>query len=194
MCTFVFGDIGAPQADSAYDAFYDVYWNSSNNTFYKTDTEQELLDFWRYAHTWETMMDIYERTGDTTYIRHMYEAWEGFLDRNYTGTDWTRNEFNDDIAWWTLASTRAFFLTGYTIFSHMAKKHYDWVYDNECDDVLGGGVWWKNSSNESKNACINGQMICTEMNIYWIFNDEEYLNEAIEICNWIRETLYNSNG
>jgi len=31
------GAVSAAQADSAYNAFYNHYWNSTNNTFYKYD-------------------------------------------------------------------------------------------------------------------------------------------------------------
>lgn len=190
--------ITSAQADSAYNAFYNHYWNSTNNTFYKYDNRTGLLDFWRYAHCWETMMDIYDRTHnehftrDTMYLRQMKQAWTGFNNTNGMGTDWKQNDYNDDIAWWILAAGRAYLLTRDTAYCNAAKRNFDWMYSTQCDATLGGGIWWKNTTHGEKNACINGPAICGAMYLYWIYNDTGYLGKAKAIYKWERATLFNA--
>jgi predicted alpha-1,6-mannanase (GH76 family) len=182
------------QADSAYNAYYKVYWNSSNNTFYKSDVKTGLIDFWRYAHCWEAMMDRYDLTHDTVNLRQMKQAWTGFNATNGMGTTWSKNSYNDDIAWWILAAGRAYLLTNDTAYSNAAKRNFDWMYSTQCDAVLGGGIYWRNAEHGEKNSCVNGPAICGAVELYWIFNDTAYLNKAKSLYAWERKTLWNSGS
>jgi len=186
------------EADLAYQAFYETYVNTSNDnyrTFYKGDNQDQLLDFWTYAHAWQVVMDLYERTRDTVYIRQMKELWDGFIATNWAdGTDWTSNDYNDDIMWWVLSATRAYFLTGDTVYSTVAKRNYDWVWETQKDDALGGGVWWRNDTHQEKNTCINAPMVNAAVHLYWIYDDEKYLDHARELHAWIKETLLRDDG
>jgi predicted alpha-1,6-mannanase (GH76 family) len=190
--------ITSEEADIAYNAFYETYVNTSNSdykTFYKGDNQDQLLDFWTYAHAWQVVMDMYERTRDTVYIRQMKELWIGFNETNWAdGTNWTTNDYNDDIAWWIIAATRAYFLTGDTVYSTVAKRNYDWVWETQKDDELGGGIWWKNDTHQEKNTCINAPMVNAAVHLYWIYDDEKYLDHAKELHDWIKVTLLRDDG
>jgi hypothetical protein len=187
------GAVTRAQADSAYTAWYNLYWNKSNNTFYKRDDRTGRIDFWRYAHDWEVMMDRYELTRDTLYVRQMKEAWTGFNKTNGMGMDWKQNDFNDDIEWWLISSTRAYSLTKDTVYSNTAKRNFDWLYSTQWDMTLGGGIWWKNTERGSKNACSNGPGSYAAMNLFKIYNDTSYLNKAKAIYKWERGALFNAN-
>ncbi len=178
------------QADTAIKAFNTVYWNASNKTFYNLDNKTGLLSFWMYAHAWETEMDAYERTHDTTYLRYIKDAYSGFIATNGMGTTWSNNVYNDDIMWWVLASTRAYSLTMDTNYRAVAKKNFDWVYSTQCDTVLGGGIWWRNDTHGSKNACINCPAAIAAVNLYRITGDHGYLDKAVALHLWVRATLY----
>lgn len=176
------------QADSAIRAFNTVYWNASNKTFYKQDNKTGLLDFWMYAHAWETEMDAYERTHDTAYLHKIQDAYAGFTALN--GTDWSSNSYNDDIAWWVLACTRAYQLTGDTTYGSVAKRNFDWVYATQCDTIFGGGIWWRNTVHATKNACVNNPMVIAAVNLYLITGDRGYLDKATSLYGWIRQKLF----
>ncbi|MDB5106347.1 MAG: carbohydrate-binding protein [Fibrobacteres bacterium] len=186
------GAVTRAQADSAYTAWYNLYWNKSNNTFYKRDDRTGRIDFWRYAHDWEVMMDRFELTRDSLYVRQMKDAWNGFHKTNGMGTDWKQNDFNDDIEWWIISATRAYSLTKDTVYGNTAKRNFDWVYSTQWDMSLGGGIWWKNTERGSKNACSNGPGSYAAMNLYKIYNDTSYLNKAKAIYKWERGSLFNA--
>ena len=138
-------------ADRSIEALNDVYWDSSAQYFFKRDDQTGSLDFWMSAHVWETLMDVYERTGDTAYLSQVHAFYDGFVDK--WGSDWTTNDYNDDIMWWALASTKAYILTGLARYKDQAKTHFDWVYETQKDDTFGGGIWWKNTTHNQKNSC-----------------------------------------
>ena len=181
------------QADSAYDAWYNLYWNKSNNTFFKKDNQTGRIDFWRYAHDWETMMDRFELTRDPLYVKQMKDAWTGFNRTNGMGLDWKQNDYNDDIEWWIISATRAYMLTQDTAYLNTAKRNFDWVYSTQWDNALGGGIWWKNNEKGSKNACSNGPGSYAAMNLYKITKDTAYLNKAKATFKWERGALFNAN-
>jgi predicted alpha-1,6-mannanase (GH76 family) len=182
--------ITAGQADTAIRAFNTVYWNASNKTFYNLDNKTGLLSFWMYAHAWETEMDAYERTHDTAYLHKIQDAYTGFNATNGMGTTWSNNVYNDDIMWWVLASTRAYSLTMDTNYRAVAKRNFDWVYSTQCDTVLGGGIWWRNDTHGSKNACINCPAAIAAVNLYRITGDHGYLDKATALHLWVRTKLY----
>jgi hypothetical protein len=181
------------QADSAYTAWYNLYWNGSNNTFYKKDNRTGTIDFWRYAHDWETIMDRYELTRDPVYLKHMKDAWTGFNRTNGMGLDWKQNDYNDDIEWWVISATRAYMLTSDTAYLNTAKRNFDWLYATQWDNVLGGGIWWKNNEKGGKHACSNGPGSYAAMNLYAILKDTSYLNKAKATYKWERGALFNAN-
>jgi predicted alpha-1,6-mannanase (GH76 family) len=178
------------QADSAIKAFNSVFWNASNKTFYAQDDKTGLLSFWMSAHAWETEMDAYERTRDTSYLRFVKDAYTGFI-ATYS-TTWSGNQYNDDIMWWCLACTRAYKLTGDTTYRSVAKKNFDWVLSTQYDTVMGGGIWWLNTSHNQKNSCINFPAVCCAVNLYRILSDSTYLNKAVAIYKWGRSKLWAS--
>jgi hypothetical protein len=194
LCTSGSAAVTRAQADSAYTAWYNLYWNSSNNTFFKKDNRTGRIDFWRYAHDWETMMDRYELTHDPLYVTQMKAAWTGFNKTNGMGLDWKQNDFNDDIEWWVISATRAYLLTGDTAYSNTAKRSFDWLYSTQWDNTLGGGIWWKNTERGSKNACSNGPAANAALNLYEITKDASYLDKAKAIYKWERGALFNANS
>jgi hypothetical protein len=194
LCSSGSGAVTRGQADSAYTAWYNLYWNNSNNTFYKKDNKTGRIDFWRYAHDWETMMDRYELTRDPVYVTQMKAAWTGFNRTNGMGLDWKQNDFNDDIEWWVISATRAYLLTGDTAYSNTAKRSFDWLYSTQWDMTLGGGIWWKNNERGSKNACSNGPAANAALNLYEIYKDNAYLDKAKAIYKWERGALFNANS
>jgi predicted alpha-1,6-mannanase (GH76 family) len=197
---FVFGGyslssaVTRAEADQAYTAWFNLYFNRTNNTFYKKENRSGLIDFWRYAHDWETVMDRYELTREPALLSTLKDSWIGFNRTNGTGYDWKQNDYNDDIEWWIISSTRAYMLTQDTAYLNTAKKSFDWLYSTQWDMTLNGGIWWKNNEKGSKNACSNGPGARAALNLYAITQDAAYLDKAKAIYNWEKSTLLQTNG
>jgi predicted alpha-1,6-mannanase (GH76 family) len=187
------GTIGTPvhavspaQAETAIQAFNKTFWNPSTKLFYKRDGASGVLDFWLSAHTWETVMDAYQLTGKAEYKQQIADVYDGFVKRN--GTDWTQNDYNDDIMWWTIACARAYEITGEERYKNQSKIHFDWVWKTQRDTVQGG-VWWKNNEHKSKNSCVVQPAIITAIYLARILKDDGYRVKAESLFAWQKRTL-----
>lgn len=180
--------VTAEEAEQATQAFNKTYWNASGKYFYKRDNQSGVLDFWLTAHAWETIMDAYLRTGKTSvqYRQQIKDVYDGFIKQH--GTDWTQNDYNDDIAWWIIACTRAYEITGETRYLTQAKAQFDWVYGTQ-RDLVNGGIWWKNNEHREKNSCVVQPMIISAANLARDLNDPSYRAKAESLYAWQRKTL-----
>lgn len=197
-CFFSSSSYGATagQADTSIKAYNTVYWNASNKTYYKLDNKSGLLDYWMWAHAWECEMDAYERTKDTAYFNKMKDNYTGFAAKY--GLTMSNNNYNDDIAWWILAATRAYDLTSDTLYKSMAKKNFDWMLSTQWDTVYGGGIWWKNKWNSTdvrqKNACSTIPMAIAGFKLAKQLNDSTYAAKAKSLLLWVIKRMYRPTG
>lgn len=183
------------QADTVIKAFNSAYWNATNKTFYKQDNRSGQLDYWMWAHAWETEMDAYERTKDPAYLQKIKDTYTGFIARNGTsGTNLSNNPYNDDIAWWILAATRAYELTQDTTYRSLAKKNFDWMYSTQWDTVWGGGIWWQNRARNQKNTCSTVPMAIAGFKLARQLSTPAYATKALAMQNWVRKRLYRPSG
>ena len=184
--------ITSDQAKIAIEAFNKVYWRPSNKTYYKYDNLTGELDYWMWAHAWETEMDAYERTKDPIYLQKIRDTYDGFVAKY--GTDLAGRDFNDDIGWWVMGATRAYDLTGEPLYLTLAKKNFDWVYTHETDTVFGGGIWWKNSDRNQKNSastlpyCVAGFKLGRQL------KDPAYTDKARKLHLWMLSKMFRTYG
>lgn len=180
-------------ADAAFNAYNKNFYVVSNGFgFYKKNTDGGHSDFWTQAESIEMIEDVYDRTGDTITKKMITESICGFTNR--FGADWSKNKFNDDLAWMTIACARGFLATGNPAFRDLAKKHFDLIYRRGWSSDLDGGIWWT-TDNNTKNSCINGPAAIAACFLSEIFHDQSYLTKAKEIYAWERNALFNpTNG
>ena len=57
------------------------------------------------------------------------------------------------------------------------------------DQVLGGGIYWKEGDKNSKNTCSNGPAVLVALQMYQATKDKAYLDTALKIYNWTNEKL-----
>jgi predicted alpha-1,6-mannanase (GH76 family) len=108
------------------------------------------------------------------------------------GSNWTGNDYNDDIAWAVIAFARGYLITGNTSFRDAAKSNFDAMYSRGWDtNFMGGGLWWRNSDKQGKNACIEGPGTIGACYLYQIYGDRAYLSKAQAIYAWERRVLFN---
>lgn len=124
--------------------FINYFWQADVNYFYHNNTKQSdgvhksgptkgvYTDFWLEAQHWETIMDIYERQGGEKYLQMIDAVYTGFK-RFYP--NYKTNEYNDDIGWWAKACTRAYKITGNSIYLDMAKEMFDHIYLSYSEDL-----------------------------------------------------------
>lgn len=180
------------QADSALEAINKVYWNAAGKHFYKSEQRAGRLDFWMSAHAWECILEAYQRTGNAAYKQQVTDIYDGFV--KFFGSDWTQNDYNDDILWWVIACTRAYEVTGEKRYLDQARKHFDWVYSTQTDTVFGGGIWWRNDEHKTKNSCIVQPAIIAAMNLAKLTGNPAYRTQAESLYDWQKRTLTEASG
>jgi predicted alpha-1,6-mannanase (GH76 family) len=178
-------------ADTIFEAYNKAfYFTDGNKGYYRATTEGGKSWFWERAEQMEMVLDVYERTTNAACLTRFSNLFNGFIADH--GTDWTGNEFNDDIMWMVIACARAHQKTGNATFRDSAKLNFDLCYARAWSTNLGGGLWWK-TSNLSKNACVNGPAAIAAYLLYQIYGDTNYLTKSESIYRWERATLFNTN-
>jgi predicted alpha-1,6-mannanase (GH76 family) len=177
-------------ADNIFNSFNNAFYvSSAGQGYYKMDTAGGRADFWRQAEEIEMIIDAYERTGSLVYKGMITETINAFT--AYFGSDWSYNNFNDDLMWSCIAYLRGYQKTGTTSFRTIAKTNFDMVYARAWDTALGGGLWWTVGMS-SKNACVNGPGAIAAYLLYQTLGDSSYLTKANNIYNWQRANLFNA--
>ena len=177
-------------------AVRDSMMNGFLNQYYHVAAAGHVLGnggWWGDAEMFETILDAFETTGDARYREIFSELYNNFLQRN--GTDWTNNEFNDDITWMVLACVRAYKFFGVQDYLDKARKNYDAMY-NRAHQRFGTLVWKQSQENKlATNSCINCPATVAACYLAEATGDEAYYGKALSIYKAQRQLLFDaSNG
>lgn len=163
------------------------------NKYYKKANVGHVIGnggWWGDAEMFEVVLDAYETTGDAQYATMFAELYKNFCSRN--GTDWSGNNFNDDIAWMCIACVRAYLLTGITEYRTRAKLNFDKMYKRANaygDNTL---IWCMGKT--GTNSCINGPAAVAACYLGQALGDESYYEKARLTYQGERNILYNINN
>lgn len=142
--------------------------------------------WWGDAEMFETILDAYETTGDTRYKTMFDHLYKNFVGRN--GSDWSNNEYNDDITWMVLACIRAYKYFGTITYKNVARSNYDKMYKRaQC--YPEGMLRWKQGNNGT-NSCINCPATIAACYLFEMLGDSAYLEKAKAIYAGQRKNLY----
>ncbi|MCW3806874.1 glycoside hydrolase family 76 protein [Plebeiibacterium marinum] len=166
------------------------------SAYFDTRGDNEVFKgegFWGNAEMMEIVDDAFETTGDIAYMSLFSTMYNEFIQKE--GTDWSWNEYNDDITWMCLACIRAYFYTGNTTYFNSAKSNFDVMYNRALtqDDLLGNGLIWKQGT-RTKNACINGPAMVACCYLAKATGDESYYTKAISLYEWSKNRLFNPDN
>ena len=215
MCLPAFGQLSGQDAGNIFTAFYNTFFtNSSGNGRYiwQEDGSFDKNDRWENAEMIEMTTDRYLAVPDTTDANALTALLNGF-DDNY-GTDWTSDEYNDDIMWCVLAYARAY-LALYSVtgtvnssmsnWANIASNNFCWVYNGghspgrtqpQYDNTFGGGMWWTtdHTGSGTKNSCVNGPAALAAFYLNLIYPNGGFLQKGKNMINWETTNLVLSSG
>lgn len=178
------------RARVAFEAFVKAYWDEGRACFRRHRGKDKPLDFWFTAHAWDMLIDadrLFRTQRTKELVRRCYD---GFCRRH---PDWRKNEYNDDILWWTIACTNAYRHTHERRYLEQARTLFDHLAGHEIDDVLGGGMWWKNSEHKCKNACDNFPAVITACNLHLLTHEKKYRELAESLFAWSRGKFFDES-
>src|SRR6478736_3650930 len=193
----------ADQATEAFDAFVEAYWDPDADYFFTYSDHRVhpehahgpqgglYTDYWWEAQLWEMVMDRYERTGDPEARAMIDDVYDGF---RAAYPDPLANDWNDDIGWWALGSTRADELTGDQRYLEAAEDLFAFVSAHE-DDTYGGGIWWKNvdvgdGARNQKNVATTAPAGVTAMRLHAATGDPAYRDTAVRLYDWLDDGFH----
>ncbi|TCC90117.1 alpha-1,6-mannanase [Pedobacter frigiditerrae] len=176
-------------ATTAYNSFNTTYYSPADKLYYSTTEKKGIAAIWTQAIYWDMAMNAYERTKDAGYLKLINDIYEGGFKR-YDGYNWDNTTewfIYDDMMWWIISLTKAYEITGNTVYLDKAKSGFTRVWNGAYDPVKGGMFW--DFQHSGKNACINYPTVIAAMKLYKITNDEAYFTKAKSIYAWSRDNL-----
>jgi len=183
----------AGDADTLMAAFNRAFYVRTNGIGYfrASTTSNKPADFWKLAEESEMVIDAWERSRNPAYSNQVVELIEGF---NRLHSDWTKNEFNDDVMWICIANLRGYQVTGDMRWRDHARASFDAVYTRAWDtNFAGGGLFWK-TENRSKNTCVNAPAAIAACLLWKTCGEVKYREKANEIIDWNKRVLSDGHG
>lgn len=191
------------KADDIYHDFNKVFllWSGDKNdyTFYREYVNSsDKLYFWQQALVILMVEDRYDFRGDPSTVSLITQLLDAFMHQEGTINsqgicDYKWNEYNDDLLWAGLAFIRGYKITGQERFLKQAIWTWDLMYNRGWDDELDGGIWWS-IKKEEKSGLSNNPAVCMAAYLYDATGEQQYLDKAIAIHDWVQKKLRKSDG
>jgi hypothetical protein len=96
--------------------------------------------------------------------------------------------YYDDNQWIGISALDSYARTKKKTDLALGKLIYDFMMTGY-DQVLGGGIYWKEGSTSSKNTCSNGPGVLVALQLYQATKNKVYLDSALKIFNWTNNKL-----
>lgn len=103
------------------------------------------------------------------------------------------SRFYDDNQWIAIACLDAYNRTKNEKYLGIAKEIYGFMMTG-FDTLSGGGLYWKEDQKNSKNTCSNGPGILVALELHKITNQQNYLDTALVLYNWVNWHLKSPQG
>ncbi len=182
------------EAELAQKSLTSNFWNTKTNMFnnqYPNDESNNQFHYWWQAHAIDTLIDGYERTGDYGYIDQAIALYESVKARN--GDD-IRNDFYDDMLWMALALQRLHEYTNNPQHEEAVLTLWEDIKEGWSSE-FGGGIAWNKNQLDYKNTPSNAPAVILATRLYEQYGNEEDLQWAQDIYNWLQHTLVDpANG
>ena len=191
--------IDSGSADTNYNSFKNtfLYWSGNTAFFHNAIGSSVAEDGWVAALEILAVEDVYERTQSPNEKKLVDDLCNTFLSRN-SPSNWSQNNWNDDIGWYTLAMIRGYQITGTQNQLTQAEYGFNMAYNRGWDTQYnGGGVWQVQPSagpNPHKDPLSNNSLGKVAALIYQSTGDSGYLTKANNLYNWAWHNIYDPNS
>ncbi len=140
--------------------------------------DREIVDFYRFM-----IDEILPKYRDKN--RNDY--------RVYNSTTDGGDPFYDDDAWIALEFIRAAEFFSDKKYLQRAIETAEYCFSGE-DNLLGGGIYWKEKDCRTKHTCINGPASLLACELYSATKDKKYLEKAISLYQFTKKYLLDECG
>ncbi|OJV40717.1 MAG: hypothetical protein BGO29_05785 [Bacteroidales bacterium 36-12] len=193
------------RAETTFENVFNLYWDNKVNKMYSSYPINESPHYYeKYASAWgygailSAYNAVFQHTAspgafEREYKNKIIDGLEKYWTKKYPGAyaaydnDWD-DRFYDDNVWFGIDLIELYERTKDTWFLDKAKAVWTFIMSGK-DDVLGGGVYWKEGEKNSKNTCSNAPAVVLGVKMYQSTRDMGYLNTAKEIYRWTKSNL-----
>jgi hypothetical protein len=113
--------------------------------------------------------------------------------QDYVVKEKTTTLYYDDNQWIAIAYMDAYKRKHDKKYLDTTKMIYRFMLGG-LDTVGGGGIYWREKDNSTKNTCSNGPGVLVALQLYKATKDKQYLNTALDIYNWTKKHLQAPEG
>jgi hypothetical protein len=185
------------QAATTYDAWNNAFLvRNGTNTYY---TEEETTAGTNEAKLYTGALDIavaedvYQQTHSEAQRQLIVSLMTTFLSDFGNGTEWSYDNFNDDLGWMVNATLRAYQYTGDPLYLTTAEQNWNLGYDRGWNKTLGGGIEeQQGASTPERTALANDNFAWEGATLYQLTGDVKYLKKAKSIYAWVESNLFNA--
>ena len=129
-----------------------------------------------------------------------------FLGSNKMFANTLQGKWNDDIAWWGLATVTGAELFGKDAatkdgqsFLQISINTFNEVWQQWDTTKCGGGIYWSRDRKHKeyksyKSTITNAQMMMLGARLTILTKDEQYMKKAVEIYKWVQKVLITPDG
>jgi predicted alpha-1,6-mannanase (GH76 family) len=215
MPTVVETDPDLPSVETAklaLDSFIEQFGKNVKNRYLnwrKNETYARSQYFWTDAEVFEVLVDSAQYLSQEEYVSYMDKAYRGFVSTYGEYTTWTSNNYNDDLMWITIATAKAYLLTGNEEYKDCCTTVFGYTFSRAWTSSYGGGMLWYEGLT-TKNSCVNYPATIAACLLYKIYGDSKkihyvdypgdgekktgsYLDVAKMIYGWTNSVLRNQN-
>lgn len=101
--------------------------------------------------------------------------------------------YYDDNQWIGIALMDAFSRSGNKNYLDKAAEIYRFMMTGY-DTISGGGIYWREGDNSTKNTCSNGPGILLALQLFNATGDKDYLKNATDLFGWVNNNLKSPEG
>jgi hypothetical protein len=201
------------KAEATFDKMFELFWYDRMKIMYDkypnlmaTNTNTSSYPYevgyafvWGYGSVLSAYNTIFQHSPDFSNFEKKYkDKIKDGLEIYYNTSkkpaayacfpnDWD-DRFYDDNIWLGIDLVELYDRTKDTWYLDKAKIVWNFVLSGK-DDVLGGGIYWKEGDKTSKNTCSNAPAAVLGLKLYQTTKDESYLNTSKEIYEWTKKNL-----
>ncbi len=207
------------RAELTFDNIMNHYWSDKVNLFFgsypnllNTPQEPSVPKYnthtylWGYGGVLSAFNMIIQQTPDYEAFKAKYEdKMRISLDQYYASTrnpegyacfvNENDERLYDDAIWIGIDLVDLYEKTQDNWYLDRARKVWTFVMSGK-DNQLGGGIYWgeDGTNRQTKNTCSNAPAVVLAMKLYSVTNEATYLNTGIEVYEWAKSKLKDSDN
>ncbi len=201
------------KAEATFDKIFDLYWNNNRKIMYDkypnikaTDTNMNSYPYdlgytfaWGYGSVFSAYNMLYQRIPSVNDFERKYKSkivdgLEIYYNTSKKPDAYAcfpnshDDRYYDDNVWFGIDLVELYDKTGDTWYLDKAKTIWTFLMSGK-DNVLGGGIYWKEGEKNSKNTCSNAPVAVFAAKLYSTTKENSYLDTAKELYKWTKDNL-----